>query len=96
MEIMKKLLFIMCILLIIGGCSMDYKDINPKEPISGTIVAIDSTQWTPVLMQVHKDELIILDNNEIRRIDLIDPIIYVFMFLLICTVMVLFIILCSS
>lgn len=78
---MKKVLII-ALLIIVSGCTIDYKEIKPEIATPGTITMIDSAQWTPVLMQVNGDQLIILDKGDIRKINIVDEVVYFVIFIL--------------
>ena len=71
---MKKLIFLVCCLIILGGCTLEYNNIKPVAPTSGTIVMVDSTQWTPVLMQVNDDHISIYDGKTIKKVPVIDEV----------------------
>ena len=53
---------------------MEYNNIKPVAPTSGTIVMVDSTQWTPVLMQVNDDHISIYDGKTIKKVPVIDEV----------------------
>lgn len=69
---MKKLIIALAILL--TACSQDFKkDIKPEE-VSGVEFKIDSAKWTPALIQVENEQLIIYESNELRKVELYDPV----------------------
>lgn len=67
---MKKLLFAI-ILLTAVSCTNDYKEIKPKK-ISGVEYKIDSTKWTPALIQTEPSKITVYESGELREITLWD------------------------
>jgi hypothetical protein len=66
---MKKLLFL---LVIVVGCTQDYDKIKPKA-VEGVRLEIDSTKWTPALVQIKGDKVSIYESREIREVTVPNP-----------------------
>lgn len=74
-----KLLRLLFILLILGGCHQ-YKDVEPITQLNGTKIVIDSTQWRTVLIQEVDQSILIAEKGEIKRIRLIDEGVFLVLF----------------
>jgi len=80
---MKKIILLFFTLLLFGACTMEYKDIKPEPTPIGVKVQIDSVQWTPVLVKEDEHELYVYDGIIVKKVLIIDPYIYLLIFILV-------------
>jgi hypothetical protein len=67
---MKRILFLLALLVIVAGCTEKFSAIEYERPPSGGYqMTIDSTQWTSVLIRVEGEQLSIADNNGVRKVE---------------------------
>jgi len=67
-----KGIFAILALVFLVGCTNDFKkDYRPVQ-VKGAEIKIDSSQWTPALIQVGDSEISVYESGEIRRVILWD------------------------
>lgn len=68
---MKKVVLFLFLIIILSSCTdRNFKDITPT--VQG--VNIDSAQWEPVHIQVNENHILILQDNQIRKLYTLDSI----------------------